>query len=526
MHTGRKDNIMKKRYQKGGLAPSKIGDYIRKSEEKKAAQARLEKLANKKKLQKGGKVKSSLRYKPGFPTTGDKPSPYDLKTLNKAITRDSTTVADRGIIGDFLDPGVTSSSTGPSPQYDLQINREYRDKVTGADDEKTAKKINIMKNKKQLGGTRMEEGVALPDRLRHRAKPMTGQETKDLGKKKLKTGRKNRRKARDLEGGVQSFVKARGKGQRKEGRALKKEGRKIKRSERRAKSEAEMDKTEGWLQHGGEVEFGKPKKKQEGGKVVGAKPEKGYDYRADSSDASSMFSNEDLLAINKKNRTKRKRADAQGGQGDFRKPTAQEQRDFINAGKGNYDTARQSPGERYNRAIRQSDAQDMPTKTVTSLTRGKDDKSLKKQKGGKLKKKQLGGIMGAIGGAKGGGGIGGALKGALGGGMLGRTIGAVKGAMGGGGLQGAMQGFRGGAFGNSQAMGGGGGAAAGGGAQQPAADPAAEAVPGAMKRGGLKDRRRKRATKKAVRKANRGRSSGKKGILGRTGTRNCVKGDC
>ena len=98
------------------------------------------------------KVKSSLQYKPGFPATGNKPSPYDLKTLQKAINRDSTKVADRGMIGDFFDPGVTSGSTGPSDQYNLQINREFRDKQTGSSSEQTAKKINTMKNKKQKGG--------------------------------------------------------------------------------------------------------------------------------------------------------------------------------------------------------------------------------------------------------------------------------------------------------------------------------------------------------------------------------------
>ena len=89
----------------------------------------------------------------------------------------------------------------------------------------TAKKINTVKNKKQMGGRLQSIGKGTG-----RA-PMTGQQTKDLGK------------------------------------TLKKKGRKMKRGERRDKMNKELDKTQGWLQSGGskEITFGAPKKKQKGG---------------------------------------------------------------------------------------------------------------------------------------------------------------------------------------------------------------------------------------------------------------------
>ena len=117
MLTGKKDNIMKAKYQKGGRKIERVQNRKDAKENRKKFK-KFGTPLNKKSInsfrQKGGKVKTSLKYKPGFPTTGDKPSPYDLKTLKKAIARDSTTVADRGMIGDFFDPGVTSKSTGPS----------------------------------------------------------------------------------------------------------------------------------------------------------------------------------------------------------------------------------------------------------------------------------------------------------------------------------------------------------------------------------------------------------------------------
>lgn len=127
------------------------------------------------------------------------------------------------------------------------------------------------------------------------------------------------------------------------------------------------------------------------------------------------------------------------------------------------------------------------------------------KRGGARRKKQLGGIMGAIGGAKDGGGIGGALKGALGGGMFGRLAGAVGGLKDGGGLQGAMQGFKGGAFGNSNPMGGGAGGAGGApgtagntGATSPYVnDAAADPNKGQLKKGGLRDRRKAKTRKRS-----------------------------
>ena len=205
--------------------------------------------------QTGGKVKTSLQYNPNYPTTQNKPSPHSKLKLDKAIARDSTSIANRGPIGDFFDDGTETSTSRK-----LQVNREYRDKVNNADSKTTAKKINTMKNKKQMGGSIVErmrnaKGPTSP-------KKMTGQETKDLGKKKLAAGRTNRRTARNMDGVAKSIIKSIAKGQRQEGRALKKTGRKIKRSDRQDKAVETVKHTEGWLQTGGskEVVFGAPKK--------------------------------------------------------------------------------------------------------------------------------------------------------------------------------------------------------------------------------------------------------------------------
>tara|TARA_R110001592_G_scaffold30624_3_gene109379 strand:- start:2721 stop:4589 length:1869 start_codon:yes stop_codon:yes gene_type:complete len=486
-----------------------------------------------KRYQKGGKkVKSSLQYKPGFPATGNKPSPYNLKTLQKAINRDSTKVADRGMIGDFFDPGVTSGSTGPSDQYNLQINREFRDKETGSSSKQTAKKINTMKNKKQSGGDVVErnkrpisnkgkgKGVV---KNNNNSRKMTGQEVKDLGKTQLRAGRRNRRTAKGMRG--EYALKAMAKDQRQAGRALKKKGRQMKRSERRTKAEAEVKRTQNWLQTGGskEITFGAPRKKpskrskdvkdtlkylekniadtpkeaalaidiaDDKGKNI-AKGGKNYRFGATSSEKAQEI-------LHRKKQREGKRPGSILG-------------NLKNKQKGGLKTP----------TAKQKGLKKLPTSVRNKMGFKMMGGKMKYGMGGKKNKKFLGGLAGAIGGMKDGGGIGGALKGALGGGMLGRTVGAVKGAMGGGGLKGAMAGLKGGAFGNSNPMGGGGQPAA---AQDPAMqDPAAQQM---AQRGGA--RRRNRKAKNAYKKSTNRRGKTKnKGIkLGRTGTRNCIKGDC
>lgn len=129
----------------------------------------------------------------------------------------------------------------------------------------------------------------------------------------------------------------------------------------------------------------------------------------------------------------------------------------------------------------------------------KTGRAIVREAKGKPAKKFLGGLAGAIGGARQAeGGLGqklmGAAKGAVGGGMLGRAFGAAKGLVGGiqdggglkGALQGAAQGAAGGAFGNSNPMAGGQGAEE----QQ-------------MMYGGMKDRRKKGGFGPGVRAANK-----------------------
>lgn len=64
-------------------------------------------------------------YEPGFPLTLDKAPSFDLQKYQDAIVRDSTTIADRGWLADWMD----LKDDVHSPTYRLQINREYRDKL-------------------------------------------------------------------------------------------------------------------------------------------------------------------------------------------------------------------------------------------------------------------------------------------------------------------------------------------------------------------------------------------------------------
>ena len=410
--------------------------------------------------QKGG-VKPSLRYKPGYPTTQNSDSPHSKKKLDTAIARDSTSIANRGPIGDFFDDGTETSTSRK-----LQVNREYRDKVNNADSKTTAKKINTMKNKKQMGG-------GMERRMREAAnKPMTGQETKDLGKKKLAAGRTNRRTARNMDGGAKSMIKSIAKGQRKEGRALKKTGRKMKRSDRQDKKAAEVERTSSWLKSGGEakrLEFDAPKKMQKGGEA----PKKMKKIPAGQLVSKARHA-ENVKDYNKKEaKTFRKES-----KGYNVNPYAPE----LMQRAGGMDKP-----EKYNTnpsttksLMQQSDVKgkvsrkhlsDIPgggqnpddrfaTSRDNRKLKTKQKGGLKYGKGGMKNKKFLGGLAGAIGGMKGGGGLKGALKGGLGGGMLGRAIGGLKGGIagmkGGGGLKGflggAGKGVMGGAFGNSNPM--------------------------------------------------------------------------
>ena len=204
--------------------------------------------------QKGGKrVKDSLIYNPTMPNTKGKRGNHSQSKIDTAIVRDSTTIANRSDFANIVDWNNAKKS--------LQTNREYRDTAAKTDPYDRAKKINKMKSKKQMGGS-------IAERMRNAKGPkglpplkkMTGQETKDLGKQKLKAGRSNRKSSLES-------IKTIGKSQRQEGRALKKKGRKMKRSDRRDKAEAEVKRTQSWLQTGGskEITFGAPKKMQKGG---------------------------------------------------------------------------------------------------------------------------------------------------------------------------------------------------------------------------------------------------------------------
>ena len=534
-------------------------------------------MARRKKYQKGSEVKRSLKYKPGFPTTGDKPSPYDLKTLKKAIARDSTKVADRGMIGDFFDPGVTSGSTGPSDQYNLQINREYRDKVTGADSERTAKKINKMKQ--QTGGPYTRE--------QRKAVKKSGKAMKKHGRKLKRAGSQNKMAGFEKEGNAQ--IEA--------GMAFKKEGRNRKKMSRKMRDD-------NFIIENKELVFGKPSKKTPTGKDPadygkGANPSKKLMQKGDAvADSAAVRRGEYEVnrfgSMNSAGGTHLSRkigySDAVA-EDDFVKDSIAEAKKgnigkkreddyYLNFGKKEKDTIKKGTAARRrlaeqdakaNKALSikkaakkaDSDRQESDRDFARSKTRDSGayqkgglktptakQKGLKKLptpvrnkmgyakmggmkygKGGMKDKKFLGGLAGAIGGAKGGGGLKGMLKGAMGGGMLGRGIGAIKGAMGGGGLKGAMQGLAGGAFGNSNPM-----------AQQQAqgADPAMAQQAAAAQDPAMQDpaaqqmaqrggqRRRNRQAKNAYKKSvNRRGKTKNRGIkLGRTGTRNCIKGDC
>tara|TARA_R110002012_G_scaffold22284_3_gene77337 strand:+ start:802 stop:1782 length:981 start_codon:yes stop_codon:yes gene_type:complete len=300
----------------------------------------------------------------------------------------------------------------------------------------------------------------------------------------------------------------------------------------------------GYMEPSKEVKFGGPKKKMQAGGDRRTAAERAEDdklYGKGSSNASVDLGYESVAQMNKYaklygNRSKSKAWHDQNNAAKKKNTAAKKklakikvnersnkgamfQKGGLTQGKGKVSTSgksrKRNPNER-------TPVDPRPSDEMTFLppgTRGKKQKGgLKtptaKQKGlkklptsvrnkmgfkmmgGKKNKKFLGGLAGAIGGAKGAeGGFGkkllGAAKGALGGGMLGRAAGAVKGAMGGGGLQGAMQGLKGGAFGNSNPMGGG---------AQAAADPAAQDPNAAVARnGGLKDRRK--AAKKRMKKS-------------------------
>ena len=140
------------------------------------------------------------------------------------------------------------------------------------------------------------------------------------------------------------------------------------------------------------------------------------------------------------------------------------------------------------------------TKREAIKTAKESLKDARKMSAGGKKKMFLGGALGAMAGMKGAkGGFGkklfGAAKGALGGGMFGRVAGAVGGLKDGGGLQGALEGFKGGAFGNSNPMG-----------QGPSTgnQPVSTEPQATMRKGGLKDRRLRRAKKAHANAAERG----------------------
>ena len=535
-----------------------------------------------KRYQKGGKkVKSSLQYKPGFPATGNKPSPYNLKTLQKAINRDSTKVADRGMIGDFFDPGVTSGSTGPSDQYNLQINREFRDKETGSSSEQTAKKINTMKNKKQKGGdldfrkqwSQVRNKTAVKGKKAGPKGPRTivtakGSKNNDKGvglfaqtttgtstftkkrrdgtvKKTItnKTTRTPRKGRSDAKTDTTTKTKYRKDGSVKKsvtrpGLNKKAPGSRMASSKMQMYNKGDKEKFQkgGYMEPSKEVKFGGPTKKmQKGGLTQGkgkvstsgksrkrnpnertpvdprpsdemtflppgtrGKKQKGGKYGKKFDRLGKKMQTLENKQID--NFDNKKKFDRLGSR---RTKVIKKRRDIK--AKKNSSSAMQKGGLKTPTA-NQKGLKKLPTSVRNKMGFKMMGGKMKYGMGGKKNKKFLGGLAGAIGGAKGGGGVGGALKGALGGGIAGRLAGAIGGLKDGGGLKGAMQGFAGGAFGNSNPMGGGGaGGAAGGGVQQAAADPAAVAakqeatIPGAMKRGGLKDRRK--AAKKRMKKS-------------------------
>tara|TARA_R100000353_G_C6508916_1_gene196132 strand:+ start:653 stop:1006 length:354 start_codon:yes stop_codon:yes gene_type:complete len=80
------------------------------------------------KKSESGKVPA---YKPGFPFTRDKKSPHSLDVLQDAIRRDSTYLEGEGAFKKFFRKSFEDTETKiPSREKKLQINREYRDKMT------------------------------------------------------------------------------------------------------------------------------------------------------------------------------------------------------------------------------------------------------------------------------------------------------------------------------------------------------------------------------------------------------------
>ena len=501
-----KDGKKTIRYKDGDTytqPPSGTTYKINRGDNTESSEMPVNKRKGGKRYQKGGKkVKSSLQYKPGFPATGNKPSPYDLKTLQKAINRDSTKVADRGMIGDFFDPGVTSGSTGPSDQYNLQINREFRDKQTGSSSEQTAKKINTMKNKKQKGGS-----ITTPKKLKKKPTPRA---------EELRTATSSRVKYNTASGGKGTYGSGSRDGNKRgyddayeiQMRGPRSRGRKLKTKQKG-----------GYMEPSKEIKFGGPTKKmQKGGEYgkkfdrLGKKMQTLEDKQIDNFDNKKKF---DRLG-SKRTKVIKKRRDIKAK----KNSSSAMQKGGLTQGKGKVSTSGKSKKRNPNA---KTPVDPRPSDEMTFLppgTRGKkqkgglktptaNQKGLKKlptsvrnkmgfkMMGGKMKygmggkknKKFLGGLAGAIGGMKGAeGGFGqklmGAAKGAFGGGIAGRVAGAFGGLKDGGGLQGAMQGFKGGAFGNSNPM-----------------DPNAAQDPNAAvaKKGGLRDRRK--AAKKRMKKS-------------------------
>jgi|TARA_R110000823_G_scaffold233538_1_gene359892 hypothetical protein len=105
-------------------------------------------------------------------------------------------------------------------------------------------------------------------------------------------------------------------------------------------------------------------------------------------DSRSSASDSTLIGWNKSKRNKWQTAekDHGKGKGNFKKPTAKEQKEHYNKGLGNWISARKSPGERYNDATNPTPytkgpaAYKMPTIQVDKLKRVTKKRTLKKKK--------------------------------------------------------------------------------------------------------------------------------------------------
>jgi len=77
-----------------------------------------------------------LDYKVGYPRTGDKTSSHSVQQLKDAITRDSTTVANKSALYKWWNySDQTKHVKGyESPADKVQINREYLQKQKGYSD--------------------------------------------------------------------------------------------------------------------------------------------------------------------------------------------------------------------------------------------------------------------------------------------------------------------------------------------------------------------------------------------------------